>query len=36
MDEAEDVAFKGFTDKEKEAFMAMFSRVRENLEDVYL
>ncbi|MBQ9122249.1 MAG: MarR family transcriptional regulator [Lachnospiraceae bacterium] len=36
VDEAEDVAFKGFTDKEKEAFMAMFSRVRENLEDVYL
>lgn len=36
VDEAEEVAFKGFTDKEKEVFMDLFSRVRENLEDVYL
>ena len=34
VDEAEGAAFKGFTDKEKETFMELFSRVKENLEVV--
>lgn len=36
VEEAEQVAFKGFTDKDKEMFLDLFSRVRENLEDVSL
>lgn len=31
--QAEEVAFKDFTEKEKETFMNLFSRIKENLEE---
>jgi DNA-binding MarR family transcriptional regulator len=33
VNEAEEVAFQGFSEEEKETFMNLFSRVKENLEE---